>query len=70
MKDLAQQSKEATEQITKTLTGIRHAIEGMVSTAATGERRTDEGVKMVANAGAIVNDLSEAIRENSDFATT
>ena len=68
VKDLAQQSKEATEQITKTLTGIRHAIEGMVSTAAAGERRTDEGVKMVANAGAIVNDLSEAIRENSDLA--
>jgi len=68
VKDLAQQSKEATEQITKTLTGIRHAIEGMVGTAAIAERRTDEGVKMVANAGAIVNDLSEAIRENSDFA--
>jgi methyl-accepting chemotaxis protein len=68
VKDLAQQSKEATEQITKTLTGIRHAIESMVSTATAGERRTDEGVRMVANAGAIVNDLSEAIRENSEFA--
>jgi methyl-accepting chemotaxis protein len=68
VKDLAQQSKEATEQITKTLTGIRHAIEGMVGMAAAAERRTDEGVKMVANAGAIVNDLSEAIRENSEFA--
>jgi methyl-accepting chemotaxis protein len=68
VKDLAQQSKEATEQITKTLTGIRHAIEQMVSYAAAGERRTDDGVKMVANAGAIVNDLSEAIRENSDLA--
>jgi methyl-accepting chemotaxis protein len=68
VKDLAQQSKEATEQITKTLTGIRRAIEGMVGMAAAAERRTDEGVKMVANAGAIVNDLSEAIRENSEFA--
>ncbi|MCK9459085.1 MAG: methyl-accepting chemotaxis protein [Proteobacteria bacterium] len=68
VKDLAQQSKEATEQITKTLTGIRRAIEGMVGKAAAAERRTDEGVKMVANAGAIVNDLSEAIRENSEFA--
>jgi methyl-accepting chemotaxis protein len=68
VKDLAQQSKEATLQITGTLTAIRQAIENMVSTAEHGERRTEEGVKMVANAGAIVNDLSEAIRENSEFA--
>jgi methyl-accepting chemotaxis protein len=68
VKDLAQQSRESTEQITRTLTGIRHSIEAMVGMAAAGERRTDEGVKMVANAGAIVNDLSEAIRENSEFA--
>ena len=68
VKDLAQQSKEATLQITGTLTAIRQAIENMVGTSAGGERRTEEGVKMVANAGAIVNDLSEAIRENSEFA--
>lgn len=68
VKDLAQQSKEATLQITGTLTGIRQAIENMVSTAEHGERRTEEGVKMIANAGAIVNDLSDAIRENSEYA--
>jgi methyl-accepting chemotaxis protein len=69
VKDLAQQSKEATLQITGTLSSIRHAIENMVGTAAGGERRTEEGVRTVANAGAIVNDLSEAIRENAEFAT-
>ncbi|MCU0661631.1 MAG: methyl-accepting chemotaxis protein [Myxococcota bacterium] len=68
VKDLAQQSKDATLQITDTLTAIRQAIEKMVGTAQTGEQRTDEGVRMIANAGAIMNDLAEAIRENSDFA--
>ena len=68
VKDLAQQSKEATEQITRTLITIRKAIEGMVSLASSGERRTEEGVHMVSNAGAIVNDLSEAIKENSNVA--
>lgn len=68
VKDLAQQSKDATLQITDTLTAIRQAIEKMVGTAQAGEQRTDEGVRMIANAGAIMNDLAEAIRENSDFA--
>ncbi|MDD5310016.1 MAG: methyl-accepting chemotaxis protein [Deltaproteobacteria bacterium] len=68
VKDMAQQSKEATLQITRTLTSIRQAIEDMVSTADKGQRRTEEGVQMVAGAGAIVNDLSEAIRENSELA--
>ena len=40
----------------------------LARTAQAGEQRTDEGVRMIANAGAIMNDLAEAIRENSDFA--
>jgi methyl-accepting chemotaxis protein len=68
VKDLAQQSKDATLQITGTLTGIRSAIETMVSTALRGKERTGEGVNTIANAGSVMNDLSEAIRENSDFA--
>jgi methyl-accepting chemotaxis protein len=68
VKDLAQQSKDATFQITETLNGIRKAIETMVTTAKSGKERTEEGVNTIANAGAIMNDLSEAIRENSDFA--
>ncbi len=68
VKDLAQQSKDATLQITGTLTAIRQAIENMVETAQSGKERTEEGVNMITNAGAIMNDLSEAIRENSEFA--
>jgi methyl-accepting chemotaxis protein len=68
VKDLAQQSKEATFQITGSLVAIRQAIEAMVGMAQAGEDRTADGAKMIRNAGAIVNDLSEAIRENSDFA--
>jgi methyl-accepting chemotaxis protein len=68
VKDLAGQSKEATEQITETLTSIRHAIQEMVGTAEMAEERTEQGVTSVSNAGAIVNDLSEAIREASDLA--
>ncbi len=68
VKDLAQQSKDATLQITVTLTAIRQAIENMVETALGGKERTEEGVDMISNAGAIMNDLSEAIRENSSLA--
>ncbi len=68
VKDLAQQSKDATLQITGTLTAIRGAIETMVATAQRGKERTAEGVSSISNAGAVMNDLSEAIRENSDFA--
>ncbi len=68
VKDLAQQSKEATLQITRTLTSIRQAIENMVETASGGEKRTEDGVRTVGNTGAIMNDLSEAIRENSELA--
>lgn len=68
VKDLAQQSKDATREITGTLTTIRQAIESMVDTAQQGKERTEKGVTMIANAGAIMNDLSEAIRENSEFA--
>ncbi len=68
VKDLAQQSKDATQQITVTLTANRKAIEEMVGSAEAGEQRTEKGVKMVSIAGANMNDLSEAIRENSEFA--
>jgi len=68
VKDLAEQSKEATQQITGTLTSIRRAIDNVVETAKGGKQRTEEGVSMIANAGAIMNDLSEAIKDNSEFA--
>ncbi|MCP4601882.1 MAG: methyl-accepting chemotaxis protein [Proteobacteria bacterium] len=68
VKDLAQQSGDATLQITGTLTAIRQAIENMVETSQNGKERTEEGVNMITNAGAIMNDLGEAIRENSEFA--
>ncbi|MBN1653199.1 MAG: methyl-accepting chemotaxis protein [Deltaproteobacteria bacterium] len=68
VKDLAEQSKEAALQITGALPSIRKAIENMVETAKAGKQRTEAGVSMIANAGAIMNDLSEAIKENSAFA--
>lgn len=68
VKDLAQQSKDATIKITSTLGTIRGAIEDMVETSDGGKRRTEEGVTMISNVGAIMYDLGEAIRENSEFA--
>jgi methyl-accepting chemotaxis protein len=68
VKDLAQQSKDATIKITSTLSTIRGAIEDMVETSDSGKKRTEEGVSMISNVGAIMYDLSEAIRENSEFA--
>jgi methyl-accepting chemotaxis protein len=70
VKDLAQQSKDATLQITGTLIAIRGAIENMVRISKSGKEHAEEGSDMIANAGAIMNDLSEAIRENSKMANT
>lgn len=68
VKNLAGQSKDATEQITRTLTSIRQSVEGMVRLARDGEERTTHGVSSIANTGAIVNDLSDAIQEASEVA--
>ncbi len=68
IKNLAQQSKSAAMQITATLDSVRQAIETMVSTAARGRQRSEEGVEMVGNTGAVMNDLNAAIRENSGSA--
>ena len=68
VKNLAGQSKEATEQITHTLMSIRQSVEMMVRLSRAGEDRTKQGVESIANAGAIVNDLSEAIQEASEVA--
>ncbi len=68
VKNLAGQSKEATEQITRTLTSIRHSVEMMVRLSREGEDRTAQGVSSIGNAGAIVNDLSDAIQEASQVA--
>ncbi|MBN2716593.1 MAG: methyl-accepting chemotaxis protein, partial [Deltaproteobacteria bacterium] len=68
VKNLAGQSKDATEQITHTLTSIRQSVEMMVRLSRAGEERTVQGVESIANAGAIVNDLSDAIQEASEVA--
>jgi methyl-accepting chemotaxis protein len=68
VKELAQQSKDATLRITSTLGTIRTAIEDVVETSENGQKRTEEGVNMISNVGAIMYDLGEAIRENSEFA--
>ncbi|MBN2526897.1 MAG: methyl-accepting chemotaxis protein [Deltaproteobacteria bacterium] len=68
VKSLAGQSKDATEQITRTLTSIRHSVEIMVRLSRDGEERTIQGVSSIANTGAIVNDLSDAIQEASEVA--
>ena len=65
VKNLASQSKDATEQITRTLTAIRHSVGTMVQLAKDGEHRTAVGVSSVGNTGAIVNDLGDAIQEAS-----
>ncbi|MBN2529780.1 MAG: HAMP domain-containing protein [Deltaproteobacteria bacterium] len=65
VQELAGQSQEATEQITRTLTSIRRSVGAMVKLAQDGEDRTAYGVTSIANTGAIVNDLSEAIQEAS-----
>ena len=65
VKHLAGQSREATEQITRTLMAIRKSVQNMVQLSRDGEERTSKGVLSIEHTGTIVNDLGDAIQEAS-----
>lgn len=65
VKNLAEQSEQATSQVQKILEDIRHATEKAVMATEEGIKGVDEGVDLVEQTGEIVRNLSDVIHETT-----
>ena len=65
VKDLAEQSQQATEQVHKILQDIQHATDRAVMATEEGSKGVDQGMELVKQAGEAVRNLTEVIRETA-----
>ena len=65
VKDLAEQSQQATEQVHKILQEIQRATDKAVMVTEEGGKGVDQGMKLVEESGSAVRKLSEVIRETA-----
>ncbi|MBB71616.1 MAG: hypothetical protein CMF50_04405 [Legionellales bacterium] len=65
VKDLAEQSQQATDQVKKLLQDIQHATDQAVMSTEEGCKGVDEGVTLIDETGNAVNQLSDVIHEAS-----
>jgi methyl-accepting chemotaxis protein len=65
VKDLAEQSGQATQQVQKILQDIQRATDRAVMTTEEGGKEVDKGIEMTRQAGEIMQNLSDVITETS-----
>jgi PAS domain S-box-containing protein len=65
VKDLAEQSGQATQQVQKILQDIQRATDKAVMTTEEGSKEVDRGIEMTRQAGEIMQNLSDVITETS-----
>lgn len=65
VKDLAEQSQQATEQVHKILQEIQRATDKAVMVTEEGGKGVDQGMQLVKESGAAVRKLTDVIRETS-----
>src|SRR5579862_3946118 len=65
VKNLAEQSEQATTQVQKILEDIKHAAEKAVMVTEEGTKGVDHGTSLVEQTGDIIRSLSEVIRETT-----
>ncbi len=68
MKNLAEQSKQATAQIRSILNDIQKGISSAVMATEQGAKSVDEGVKLATKAGESIRALSDSINEAAEAA--
>jgi methyl-accepting chemotaxis protein len=68
MKNLARQSKRATERIRRILTEIQRASQSVVAATEEGSRRVTAGIHLAQQAGEIIKQLSQVISGSADSA--
>lgn len=69
VKDLAEQSEEATAKVQEILQDIRHATDRAVMAAEEGTKEVDAGGELVQRMGELVDQLSAVVQETSRTAT-
>lgn len=65
VKNLAEQSEQATAQVQKILEDIRHAAEKAVMVTEEGTKGVDHGTDLVAQTGDIIRNLNDVIHETT-----
>lgn len=68
VKNLAEQSQQATERVRAILNDIQRATHTAVMVTEEGSKRVDRGVELVGSAGEIIQALAKAIEESGDSA--
>lgn len=68
VKNLAEQSQQATEKVRGILNDIQRTTHTAVMVTEEGSKRVDRGVELVTGAGEIINTLSNAITSSADSA--
>jgi len=70
MRDLSLQSREATEQVRKTLTGIQAGIAVMLATTEQGLAAVKQGVGSMERTGQLISRVGESIEKSTGAAST
>jgi methyl-accepting chemotaxis protein len=65
VKNLAEQSEQATTQVQKILEDIRHAAEKAVMVTEEGTKGVDHGTTLVEQTGNVIHNLNDVIQETS-----
>jgi PAS domain S-box-containing protein len=65
VKELAEQSGQATEQVQKILQDIQRATDKAVMTTEEGSKEVDKGIEMTNKAGEVMQTLNDVIQETS-----
>ncbi len=68
VRDLAQQSRLATDDVRTTLANIQEAMRAVVERSETGRLRAERGVESIERTGRVIRRLSDVIRTTSDAA--
>lgn len=68
VKTLSKQSRQATVEVTDTLSRIQAAIDAVASSARIGGDRAESGVKSIESTGQVILRLTETISQTSDAA--
>lgn len=68
VRDLAQQSRLATDDIRNTLANVQTAMRAVVESSESGRRRVERGVESIERTGRVIRRLSEVIRTTAEAA--
>jgi methyl-accepting chemotaxis protein len=69
VRSLAEQSRQATVQVEQLLSDIKHGVNAVVMATEQGMKGADAGVRLAAEAGAVIHQLTAGVTESAQAAT-